>query len=92
MDVTDIALIKLLMTNSQTPYRKLTDKLGLSVNTVYKRIQTLKESGIIRTFIAKIHLLPLKVVSVLVFGRSIADSLFKILSLYRALLIGIINL
>lgn len=84
MDETDIILIKLLMANSRTSFQKLADKLGLSVNAVHKRIQVLKKSGIIRTFTAKINLSALNVLSVLVFGRSIADSLSKIPKKFEA--------
>ena len=78
MDETDIILIKHLMANSRTPYRILADKLGLSVSAVHKRIQVLKKAGIIHTFTARINLSTLNVVEVLVFGRSIAESLSQI--------------
>jgi len=78
MDATDIILIKLLLANSRTPYRQLADQLGLSVNAVHKRIQALKESGIIRTFTAKISISALNGVSIWMFGRSEANSLSEI--------------
>ena len=70
MDQTDVVLSMLLLANSRIPYRSLADKLGLSVNAVHRRIQTLVESGIIRTFTAKISLSAVKAFGVFVFGRS----------------------
>jgi DNA-binding Lrp family transcriptional regulator len=70
MDKTDIALIWLLMINSRTPYSDLAEKLSLSVNAVHKRIQSLKESGIIKTFTARVSLAALKAVDIIVFGTS----------------------
>lgn len=74
MDKTDIILTQLLLRNSRLPYREFADKLGLSVNAVHKRIQALTESGIIRTFTAKVSLSALKALHVLVFGSSEAHS------------------
>jgi DNA-binding Lrp family transcriptional regulator len=74
MDKTDVILSQLLLMNSRISYRELADKLGLSVNAVHKRIQALMESGIIRTFTAKVSLFALKGINILVFGRSEAKS------------------
>jgi len=70
MDKTDIALICILMNNSRTPYTDLAEKLSLSVNAVHKRIQALKESGIIRNFTARLSLSAVKAVNIIVFGVS----------------------
>lgn len=70
MDKTDIFLALFLMANSRTPYSDLAEKLGLSVNAVHKRIQTLRESGIIKRFTATISLSALKAVNIIVFGGS----------------------
>jgi DNA-binding Lrp family transcriptional regulator len=61
--------------NSRLSYRELADKLDLSVNAVHKRIQALTESGVIRTFTAKVSLFSLKALNVLVFGKSEAQSI-----------------
>lgn len=75
MDKTDIILIQLLLKNSRLQYRELADKLDLSVNAVHKRIQALTESGVIRTFTARINLSAFEgAVPVTVWGRSEAKS------------------
>jgi len=75
LDKKDVILSQLLLMNSRLPYRELADKLGLSVNAVHKRIQALIESGIIRTFTAKISLSALNAFGVLVFGKSETQSI-----------------
>ena len=70
MDSTDITLTLMLLLNSRLPYSDLAEKLGLSVNAIHKRIQSLKETGVIRNFTAKIGIGALGIVSVLVFGSS----------------------
>ena len=75
MDKTDVVLSLLLLANSRTPYSELANKLGLSVNAVHKRIKSLVETGIIRTFTAKVSLFYLKALNVIVFGRSEARSI-----------------
>ena len=74
MDETDLVLSKLLLQNSRLSYRELAEILGLSVNAVHKRIQTLIEQGVIRAFTAKISISSLKAVPLVVFGRSEAQS------------------
>jgi DNA-binding Lrp family transcriptional regulator len=74
MDKTDVILTVLLLDNSRISYRELAEKLGLSVNAVHKRIQSLIDSRIIRRFTAKISLSALKAVSVVIYGKSEADS------------------
>jgi DNA-binding Lrp family transcriptional regulator len=55
--------------------RELAEKLNLSVNAVHKRIQTLKEQGVIRKFTAKASLFALNVViTVQIYGVSTASS------------------
>lgn len=63
-------LSMLLLADSRLSYRDLADKLGLSVNAVHKRIQSLQESGIIRAFVAKVSLYALGGIALWVFGRS----------------------
>jgi DNA-binding Lrp family transcriptional regulator len=75
MDQTDLALSMHLLQNSRVSYRELADRLGLSVNAVHKRIQSLIEIGMIRGFRAHISLLALQAVQVLVSGPSQARSM-----------------
>lgn len=70
MDKTDVTLSMLLLMNSRTSYRDLADKLGLSVNAVHKRIQSMMEQGVIRTFETRLNLLVTGGVIVWVFGHS----------------------
>jgi DNA-binding Lrp family transcriptional regulator len=53
MDKTDIALSMLLLGDSRLSHRELSEKLGLSINAVHKRIQELKAAGMIRKFTAR---------------------------------------
>ena len=69
MDKTDLFLIMMLLANSRTPYRELASKIGLSVNAVFRRIQELVESGIIRTFCASLDLGMLKALRIIIFGK-----------------------
>lgn len=79
MDETDLILSKLLLFNSRTPYRALADTLGLSVNAVHKRIQSMVEEGVIRGFTTKVSLSSLGAFHVFIHGRSQAESTYTIL-------------
>lgn len=75
MDKIDVILSIFLLENSKVSYRELADKLDLSVNAVHKRIRSLVDSGIIRKFTAKISLFALRAITVIIYGKSEADSL-----------------
>ena len=70
MDRTDITLSLMLLGNSRIPYSDLAEQLGLSVNAVHKRIQLLKEAGVIRNFTAKVGIGSFGIIPVLIFGGS----------------------
>jgi DNA-binding Lrp family transcriptional regulator len=70
MDNTDIILLQLLLANSRLSYGKLAEKLGLSVNAVHKRIQSLIETGVIHKFTAKIGPLAANFISIFISGTS----------------------
>ena len=70
MDPIDLQIVKLLLVNCRITYRDIGQTLELSVNAVYKRVQNLIETGVIRAFTAKPSLIGLKAVNVLVFGQS----------------------
>jgi DNA-binding Lrp family transcriptional regulator len=75
MDKTDIILVMHLLNNSRMSNRELAEKLNLSVNAVHKRIQTLKEQGVVRKFTAKPSLFALNVViTIQIYGVSTASS------------------
>ena len=69
MDVLDITLIKLLLANSRQSYRELAETVGLSINAVHKRIQTLQEQGTIRKFTTKISFQSLDAIHILLSGQ-----------------------
>jgi DNA-binding Lrp family transcriptional regulator len=75
MDKTDVTLIQLLLVNSRLSYGKLAEKLGLSVNAIHKRIQSLIETGVIRKFTAKLGALAVNFVPVFISGTSQLSSL-----------------
>jgi Lrp/AsnC family leucine-responsive transcriptional regulator len=75
MDKIDVTLIQLLLVNCRRSYSELADKLGLSVNAVHKRIQSLIETGVIRKFTAKLGGLAANFVNVFIWGTSQLDSL-----------------
>ncbi len=54
MDEVDLRLCLLLRENSRLPYRKLADKVELSVNAVHSRVGKLREKGIIGGFQTKL--------------------------------------
>ncbi len=70
MDKTDVVLSLLLLADSRTSFRDLGDRLGLSVPAVHKRIQAMREGGILRGFTARISLFSLRAVTALVYGTS----------------------
>ncbi|HEY3272314.1 MAG TPA: winged helix-turn-helix transcriptional regulator [Methanocella sp.] len=50
MDDIDLRIIQELVANSRVTYRELAGKLGLSVNSVHKRVQHMTETGMIQQF------------------------------------------
>ena len=70
MDDTDVRICMLLLQNSRMPYREIAEKLELSINAVFKRIQKLIDTNVIRGFITNLSLSYLGVLNVIVFGKS----------------------
>jgi Lrp/AsnC family leucine-responsive transcriptional regulator len=70
MDKTDMSLIMLLSANSRLSYAELAKKLNLSVNAIHKRIQLLIQTGVIRTFTAKVSLFSANAIVVFISGTS----------------------
>ncbi len=70
MDKDDLKIILLLMINARLTYREIADQLGLSVNAVYKRINTLVNLGIIQRFSARIKSYAINAIYVFIFGES----------------------
>ena len=78
MDGTDYFLLKRLIENSRVTYRELSDKVGISVSAVHKRIKSLEDEGYINTFIARPSYIALKYLIVTVFGTSKAKAMDEI--------------
>ncbi|TFF87366.1 MAG: winged helix-turn-helix transcriptional regulator [Promethearchaeota archaeon] len=71
MDEIDFTLSKILMVNSRISYSEIADTFGLSVNSIYKRIKSLVELGIIRNFKTRLSFLNFPhTTNVILFGRS----------------------
>ncbi len=69
MDEMDLRLIQLLMMDSRTPYRRLAEELGVSLQAVHRRIQGMVESRIIQGFTASLSPSYLDAVGVDVLGK-----------------------
>ena len=80
MDEKDIEILKMLISNSRTPYREISDKLGLSVNGVYKRVKNLSNLGIVRDFQTNLDLRVTNAIPVMIFGQSESKSIEKVAS------------
>jgi len=68
MDDIDLRLCQILIVNSRLPHRELAERLGLSVQAVHRRIQSLVEEGVIRTFTTRISAAYLNAVQAFLFG------------------------
>jgi DNA-binding Lrp family transcriptional regulator len=68
MDETDLRLCQILIVNSRLPHRELAERLGLSVQAVHRRIQSLVGEGVIRAFTARISASHLNAVQAYLFG------------------------
>lgn len=75
MDDIEFMLIKGLRENSRATYRELADGLGLSVNSVHKRVQALIDGDVIRKFTVFLTPRALPSVVVRVCGRSDTSSI-----------------
>jgi len=80
MDEIDMKIIMLLIVNSRLSYREISDYLGLSVNAVYKRVQTLIELEIIKKFTAKINPYAINSIYAFIFGESKVENINLIAS------------
>jgi DNA-binding Lrp family transcriptional regulator len=79
MDETDVALCRLLVYNSRTPYSELAKALDTSVQNVHRRVQALITSGSLANFNAAFSVLAVKGIWLMVHGRSGAPSVNKVL-------------
>ena len=68
-------LCQLLLANSRLSYRKLAEKLDLSVTAVHNRIQSLIDTGIIRKFTANVSIFAQNAIHIFIFGSSKTNSI-----------------
>lgn len=80
MDETDIRIALMLLVNSRRSYREIGDRLELSANAVYKRVQGLIENCVIRGYTAKLSLKVLAAHNVIVWGRTDRSELTDLLT------------
>jgi Lrp/AsnC family leucine-responsive transcriptional regulator len=78
MDSVDLQIVKILLENCRTTYRQIGETLHLSVNAIYKRVQAMIDTGVIRAFTARPSLIGLKAINVLIFGQSKGKNLNEI--------------
>ena len=82
MDATDIRLCQLLFSDSRATVRELADVLGISVQATHRRMQNLKDEGIIRRYMTFLSVEYLHTCRVYVSGRTELvdnDSITKVL-------------
>jgi DNA-binding Lrp family transcriptional regulator len=70
MDETDIRLCQMLFINSRAPVRDLSDKLDISVQATHRRMQMLRDEGLVNRYKASLSLGYLKAIRLLVNGSS----------------------
>ncbi|MBI0584556.1 MAG: AsnC family transcriptional regulator [Methanomassiliicoccus sp.] len=80
MDEVDVRLCGLLILNSRTPYRELADTLGLSLQAVHRRIQVMREQGVINGFPGGLSIGYVGPVVLYVFGTSSADNMDRVVA------------
>jgi len=78
MDDTDRKLLMLIVTNPRISYRELSKSLGITKQAAFRRLQALKESGVIEEMTADISVPYLGAIPVAVFGISTAPSVLKV--------------
>lgn len=82
LDETDRKLITLFATDPRTHFRELADRLGISTQAVYRRVQELMRCGVIKCPTAGISIRYLNAIPIIIFGRSdtvsVEDTLKKL--------------
>lgn len=70
LDVTDIILVQMMLSNSRTPTKEIAGFLAIAPEEVERRIASLVELGVLRSFIARYSPSYLRSVGVLIYGRT----------------------
>ncbi len=79
MDVVDLKIILILMNNSRLTYREISKYLGLSVNAVFKRIQTLVDLKVIQQFTARLKPYAINAIYTFIFGQCTTEEMDEII-------------
>ncbi len=75
MDETDVRLCQMLLLNSRTPFRDLSDKLNISVQAVHKRVMNLFNIGAINSYLVLPSYKYWPRMPIYVYGHSTTESL-----------------
>ncbi len=78
MDDVDVRLCGMLILDSRISYRDLSDRLGLSIQAVHRRIQVLQAHDVIRGFTASLSFSYLNAAVAYIFGTSEAKSMDQV--------------
>ncbi|HEX7392922.1 MAG TPA: winged helix-turn-helix transcriptional regulator [Thermoplasmata archaeon] len=70
MDETDIRLCQMLFANSRTSVRELADRLNISIQATHRRMQHLKQDGVIHRYISFLSVEYLRTGRVYTSGRT----------------------
>ncbi|MBN1538693.1 MAG: Lrp/AsnC family transcriptional regulator [Candidatus Thermoplasmatota archaeon] len=78
MDETDIRLCQMLFANSRAPIRDLADRLNISIQATHRRMQNLKDEGVIHRYITCLSVEYLHTCRVYVSGRTKIEDYMEI--------------
>lgn len=81
MDQTDRRILQTVQRNARITFRELSEKLGISIPSVQKRLVSLEKAGVIQGYTAHISLAALGGSFVLIHGRSSASFAIEALDL-----------
>jgi DNA-binding Lrp family transcriptional regulator len=79
MDDSDAKIILSLILNSRLTYRQLAEHLDLTLNAVYKRVQNLVDTGVIKWFTAKLNAHAIGAVYAFIYGKSGARDINRVI-------------
>jgi DNA-binding Lrp family transcriptional regulator len=83
LDATDIILVQMMLSNSRTPAAEIADFLKIAPEEVERRIDSLAELGVLRSFVTRYDPFYLRAVGVLTYGRAEATTLEDAISKLR---------
>lgn len=81
MDLTDRRILQIVQRDARITFRELSERLGISITSVQKRLVSLERAGIIQGYTAHISLAALGGCFVLIHGRSRANFAIEIMDI-----------